>query len=121
MQAELAPTPKAPADARRALEPVMRSLSPEASSQLEVVVTELVSNAVIHSNDGPIELRVELEEDLARVEVCDHGDGFEAPDEPRSRFPETGGFGLVLVDRLARRWGVRRDDGATIVWTELAT
>ena len=110
MEAVLPPTPKAPAVARRAMEPVTRALSSEACNQLQVVVTELVSNAVLHSNDGPIGLR---------VEVTDHGDGFEAPDDPQSRFPDTGGFGLVLVDRLARRWGVRHDDGATIVWSEL--
>ena len=119
MEAVLPPTPKAPAVARRAMEPVTRSLSSQASNQLQVVVTELVSNAVLHSNDGPIGLRVELEDDVALVEVTDHGDGFEAPDDPQSRFPETGGFGLVLVDRLARRWGVRHDDGATVVWSEL--
>ena len=83
------------------------------------MVSELVSNAVLHSSAGPIGLRVELGEDLARVEVSDRGNGFEAPDEPCSRFPERGGFGLVLVDSLARRWGVRRDDGATVVWSEL--
>jgi anti-sigma regulatory factor (Ser/Thr protein kinase) len=119
MHAVLSPTASAPAAARRALEPVTRALSPQASNQLEVVVTELVSNAVLHSSDGPIGLRVELEEDLARVEVSDRGEGFDAPEDPHSRFPETGGFGLVLVDRLARRWGVRHDDGATVVWSEL--
>jgi anti-sigma regulatory factor (Ser/Thr protein kinase) len=119
MEAVLPPTPSAPAAARRAVEPVARALSAQASNQLQVVVTELVSNAVLHSNDGPIGLSVELEDEVARVEVRDHGVGFEAPQDPHSRFPETGGFGLVLVDRLARRWGVRHDDGATVVWSEL--
>jgi anti-sigma regulatory factor (Ser/Thr protein kinase) len=119
MRAILSSTAAAPAAARQAIEPLTRSLSPQAASELLVVVTELVANAVRHSRDGDIGLEVELDEELARVEVTDPGEGFEAPEEPRSAYPETGGFGLVLVDKLARRWGVRRDRDSTVVWSEL--
>jgi anti-sigma regulatory factor (Ser/Thr protein kinase) len=119
MRTILSSSAAAPAAARRAIEPITRSLSARAASELLVVVTELVSNAVRHSRDGAIGLEVELEEGLARVEVTDPGEGFEAPEKPRSAYPERGGFGLVLVDRLARRWGVRRDRDSTVVWSEL--
>lgn len=119
MRAILSSSVGAPAAARRALEPMTSSLSPRAASELLVVVTELVANAVRHSRDGCIRLNVELDDDLARVEVTDRGDGFQPPAKPQSEHPERGGFGLVLVDRLARRWGVRRDDQSTVVWSEL--
>ena len=119
MRAILSSSAGAPAAARRALEPVTRSLPPRAASELLVVVSELVANAVRHSRDGCIRLNVELEDDLARVEVTDPGNGFEPPARPQSSDPERGGFGLVLVDRLARRWGVRRNDDSTVVWSEL--
>lgn len=119
MRATLSSTAAAPAAARQAIEPITRSLSPQAAHQLLLVVTELVANAVCHSNDGAIRLEVQLEEEHARVEVTDPGNGFERPEEPQSAYPETGGFGLVLVDKLARRWGVRRDDDSTVVWSEL--
>jgi anti-sigma regulatory factor (Ser/Thr protein kinase) len=119
MRAILSSTAAAPAAARRAIEPIARSLPPRAASELLLVVTELVANAVRHSRDGAIGLEVELDDELARVEVTDPGDGFDPPEKPRSAYPERGGFGLVLVDRLARRWGVRRDRDSTVVWSEL--
>lgn len=52
-----------------------------------------------------------------RVEVRDRGAGF-VPGrlEPQGA---DGGYGLLLVDRLASRWGVEAADG-TAVWFELA-
>ena len=56
-----------------------------------------------------------------RVEVRDGGGGFD-PGTPRPRSGEEaagyGGYGLFLVERMASRWGVERDDG-TLVWFEL--
>jgi hypothetical protein len=31
---------------------------------------------------------------------------------------ENGGFGLFIVERLTRRWGVTREDRRTRVWFE---
>jgi anti-sigma regulatory factor (Ser/Thr protein kinase) len=81
---------------------------------LKLLVSELVSNAVLHGGSGgPVELRATWNSEI-RVEVQDHGGGF-AP-KPRERAPDaTGGFGLYLVGRLADRWGVE-SDGSTTVW-----
>jgi anti-sigma regulatory factor (Ser/Thr protein kinase) len=87
---------------------------------VEVLMTELVSNAVMHP--GPeagdsVDLHFAVAPDRIRVEVCDSGEGF-APgelEEPRTR---PGGYGLLMVDRGSSRWGASRDDG-NCVWFEL--
>jgi hypothetical protein len=56
-----------------------------------------------------------LTDGILRLEVEDPGTaGVIAPREPTL----DGGYGLHLVDRLAHRWGVERED-RTRVWVEL--
>jgi anti-sigma regulatory factor (Ser/Thr protein kinase) len=52
------------------------------------------------------------------VEVCDEGPGFE-PIGRTAGQDDTSGWGLYLVDQMADRWGVAREDAATRVWFEL--
>lgn len=106
--------------ARRALSSFEDDLTAEARGRLALVVTELVANAVMHSPGEGFWIRLDLaaKRDTVRVEVTAPGSGFEPPRAPTRRERE-GGFGLVLVDRLADRWGV--DGGrATRVWAEIA-
>ena len=84
---------------------------------VKLLVTELVTNSFRHAGAGKeavIELRVRATPQTVRVEVEDPGPGFEP--EPREPGRE-GGFGLVLVDELADRWGVQRE--RPCVWFEL--
>ncbi len=85
---------------------------------LRLLVTELVGNSVRHGNADSIELRVEVGRDRVRTAVTDDGRGFDpaAVDGPRE---DQTGWGLVMVDRLAERWGVDRDAGSTRVWFDL--
>jgi anti-sigma regulatory factor (Ser/Thr protein kinase) len=89
-------------------------------NNVRLLVSELVTNSVRHSQTGasdPIELRLAVFADRLRVEVSDHGSGFQR----RVRTPERGsgsGWGLYLVDQLADRWGVSRDE-TTHVWFEI--
>jgi len=53
---------------------------------------------------------------LLRVDVVDHGHGFEPGAAGRESL---GGWGLTLVEGLADRWGVLHD-GETRVWFEMA-
>lgn len=81
-----------------------------------LVVSELVDNAFRHGTGVPV-LAVSGSPELVRAEVTGGGDGVPAP---RPSGP-TGGWGLVLVDRLSLRWGTDLlPVGGKVVWCELA-
>ena len=86
---------------------------------LVLLVSEVVSNAVLHSNarpDTPILLTTSVTEDAIRVTVTDTGDGFlPKPSKPAMT---GGGYGLYILGKTARRWGADRV-GGTRVWFEL--
>lgn len=91
----------------------------EALAELRLIVSELVTNAVRHglAREGWIELAIAVDRGKARVDVTDGGGGFAPPRELPAP-EEPGGWGLVVVDRLASNWGI--DGGAsTRVWAEL--
>jgi anti-sigma regulatory factor (Ser/Thr protein kinase) len=97
-----------------------RELGENTLATLTLLVSELVTNAVIHpeiDDPGDIQLRARFAGDVIRVEVTDGGDGF----EPRPRDPTRSdrGYGLYLLEKQAERWGVERADGTT-VWFELS-
>jgi anti-sigma regulatory factor (Ser/Thr protein kinase) len=81
----------------------------------ELLVSELVTNAVMHGR-GTITLRAHLDEDRLLVEVIDEGGGFERTIRNRE-FDSVGGRGLAIVDAEASRWGIH--EGTTHVWFEL--
>ena len=110
----------APGAAREALDAVLFDrVDSDVLAELRLVVSELVTNAVRHGPpDGDaVELMVTLGGDVARIEVADGGSGFEPP--ARGPAPENpGGWGLVVVDRLASRWGIE-GGRSTRVWAEV--
>lgn len=79
----------------------------------KLLVSELVSNALVHGT-GAIELRVDVETDLVRVEVSDQGNVSIAPSPTPGAH---GGWGLRIVEELADEWGVL--EGSTRVWFRL--
>jgi anti-sigma regulatory factor (Ser/Thr protein kinase) len=86
-----------------------------------LLVTELVSNAVRHAGvgaDGTLEVELRRWPQRVRVEVVDPGTDFRRI-PPRSSTDVPGGWGLVLVDRIAARWGVGRGPSRTCVWFEV--
>ena len=96
-----------------------REIDDAALAALKLLVSEVVSNAVIHStapSAAEITLRARLLEHLVRVEVIDQGSGFAA--ESRVPSAQTGGYGLYLLTREAASWGVHVD-GSTCVWFEV--
>ncbi|MGZ6671562.1 MAG: ATP-binding protein [Solirubrobacteraceae bacterium] len=109
----------APASARAAVTQRLGDrLSPGLLADLRLVVTELVTNAVKYGPGRPVKLQLMVESPTAvRGVVAD--DGAPTTELRMADAPgEAGGFGLHLVDRLARRWGVY--EGSTHVWFELA-
>ncbi|MFE7315752.1 ATP-binding protein [Streptomyces sp. NPDC057555] len=86
-----------------------------------LVLSELLTNAVRHAHVSPgreIETRYLREANGLRIEVHDASD--ELPVLGPSA--ETGGWGLLLVDQLATRWGVaERDFVGKLVWAVVTT
>jgi anti-sigma regulatory factor (Ser/Thr protein kinase) len=94
-------------------------LDPSACNTLMLLVSELVSNAVIHSRgplEEPIALGAKKTETGVRITVTDAGEGFTPV--PRKPGVTQGGYGLYLVHKTAESWGVDRV-GGTRVWFEL--
>jgi anti-sigma regulatory factor (Ser/Thr protein kinase) len=115
--------PLAASEARHAFAAAEDSLSEDERQPMLLMLTELVTNAVRHGgarNGEPVTVTLERWPGLLRVSVSDPGSGFQwRPPDPR-RPPEEGGYGLVLVDRMARRWGVEPRADSTTVWFELS-
>jgi anti-sigma regulatory factor (Ser/Thr protein kinase) len=91
------------------------SLDRDELDRAKLVVSELVSNAVMHGS-GQITVRGQLNEDRLLVEVVDEGTGFEWEIREHD-FDRVGGWGLAIVDAVASRWGVH--EGTTHVWFEI--
>lgn len=89
----------------------------ELTADAELVVSELVTNALLHGSP-PVTLRVEVDADTVRVEV---GDGSRrAPLRALARAEAMTGRGLSLVAALAREWGVLPAPDGKVVWCELS-
>lgn len=81
----------------------------------ELVVSELMSNAVVHGR-GRIGLQLHDTGDGLRIEVFDANP---APPITREANPgRVGGFGMHIVDRLAH-WGWRPTPSGKVVWARL--
>ncbi|KUO16067.1 hypothetical protein AQJ91_38110 [Streptomyces dysideae] len=105
-------------EARRALRELLRHWGRPGRSEIaELLTSELVTNALVHTDHdavltatvGPRGLRVEVRDFVAR--------------RPRLRVPDaddgTHGRGLVLVQSLADAWGVKAHGVGKAVWFEL--
>ncbi|MEA2495562.1 MAG: hypothetical protein QOJ29_3473 [Thermoleophilaceae bacterium] len=84
---------------------------------MELIVTELVTNAVRHGPGGPVELAINAGGNGFRGEVADPGPGIERTKLVRRRANEEGGRGLFLVDALSNSWGLSSDRSR--VWFEV--
>ena len=85
-----------------------------------LMLAELMINAVLHGGVGAgedVRVDVEIADRTVTFSVFDPGPGFEppAPDAPGP----AAGFGLIIVGRLAQRWGVDRGAAGTRVWFAL--
>ncbi|WP_326686629.1 MULTISPECIES: ATP-binding protein [unclassified Streptomyces] len=89
----------------------------------QLVISEFVTNAVLHTDSGRIGCSLHLDGERLRIEVSDEGAEGCAP-QPRIATPEeVNGRGLQLVGALAERWGVSSGDArcGRVVWAELGT
>ena len=112
------PAEDAPAQARAALEVFDQILSPDVLEDLQLVVSELVTNSVKFGPKRPITLALTVGKDgLVSGEVIDQGDSEQRTVEMTPEPTVSGGWGLHLVDQVAQRWGVH--EGSTHVWFEI--
>ncbi|MEU5194460.1 SpoIIE family protein phosphatase [Streptomyces scabiei] len=86
-----------------------------ASFVVELVVSELVTNAIRYGN-APVCLRLIQERGLI-VEVSDGG--HTSPHLRRAAMEDEGGRGLFLVAQLTQRWGTRYTSTGKTIWTEV--
>jgi len=123
LSATFAGGPYAAAAARRALGGLGELVGDRRLDDIALLVSELVTNSVRHGGAGEddrLELAALRAGKRLRVEVTDRGPGFTRRARPSRPADAVGGWGLMLVERLADRWGVERDGDATVVWFELS-
>jgi anti-sigma regulatory factor (Ser/Thr protein kinase) len=115
-------TPQAARLARRATRRVLASWQLAALREpAELIVSELVANAIRHARTGGNKVGLQLEADgtWMRIEVHDSD-----PRPPQPRTPaalDESGLGLTIIEATAGRWGVRKTGEGKAVWADLHT
>jgi anti-sigma regulatory factor (Ser/Thr protein kinase) len=104
--------------ARRALDPLEGGVPDLVLRNARLLTTELVTNVVRHVAHGQVHLAVTRANGTVRVEVGDDGEGFHRGGAPADPERESG-WGLVLIQRAAQRWGTTLEDDRFAVWFEL--
>jgi len=114
------PSLQAPGRARRVVDEFTADLDPDTSDKLRLLASELVTNAVTHSDapsDHAVVLEMVMSADNVRLVVSDGGGGFERQGYPN--VADFGGWGLWLVEQLSTAWGTEVD-GDHRVWLDFA-
>lgn len=84
---------------------------------LVLIISELVTNAVVHTGCPAVLRMLFAAEGGVRVEVADTSD---RPPQPRhAEGEDTNGRGLELVDGLADRWGWQPEGAGKSIWCEV--
>jgi anti-sigma regulatory factor (Ser/Thr protein kinase) len=112
-------SPEAGTALRRAVRSLDVFLEADKGEEMQLLVTELATNGVKHGSSGDanrITLDAKVDDGGLHVSVSDRGEGFTPAPRPADR-SEPGGWGLMLVEGIADRWGVER--GPSRVWFEL--
>jgi anti-sigma regulatory factor (Ser/Thr protein kinase) len=120
---ELPASLESAADARRRLSAEIGAVPAAVAQDVRLMTTELITNAVRHGGlpDGArIHVRGYQLRDRIRIEVVHPGAGLPAGFRPPApAMGETSGWGLVLVEHVADRWGTSEGSGDACVWFEI--
>ncbi len=93
--------------------------------EVELLVSELVTNAVRHSDSGRrahgvVRLVVADDGHALHVAVIDEGSSEHVPRMRPLSADSDGGRGLWLVDQIASEWGAYEDRAGHVVWFQVA-
>jgi anti-sigma regulatory factor (Ser/Thr protein kinase) len=118
---ELAAHPGSPAQARRLTRARLAgwAASEDTCDTAALVISELVTNAVVHTASTVVICELQDGVDIVRIAVRDEGC---APTEPHpcaQRTEEEQGRGLLLVETLCRSWGAQESGTGLLVWAEV--
>ena len=115
---ELPIRPESAGRAREAVGEFRDHLDESSFLDLRLMVSELVSDAVLTEagSEQKIAIRIETRDRRIHVEVQEGAIAYRL----RSRRPEPGeaGWGMYLTGVLADRWGIRHDDDRGCVWLQ---
>jgi hypothetical protein len=118
IEVELPVDPGSSRRARECLEPLRKNVDEAIFVDLRLIVSELVAEAIGRAQTHNLALSCELRDDHVWVTVAEGADAFRLsphPSEPGAR-----GWSIYLVQRLTRRWGIRRENARTSrVWFEM--
>jgi anti-sigma regulatory factor (Ser/Thr protein kinase) len=87
----------------------------------ELLTSELVTNAVRHpiaGEDALIRIGIEVDPRTVRVSVVDAGEGFDVSKVASKPPDNERGWGLVLIEAVADRWGIDASPPHS-VWFEI--
>ena len=105
--------------ARHAVQELLEAWDLESlSGTVPLVVTELVANAVLHT-DGPVDLEVDRLEGAGGVRVSVFDSSPVLPVVPTASVSSMTGRGLLLVRSLASGFGFRPEGQGKVVWAEV--
>jgi anti-sigma regulatory factor (Ser/Thr protein kinase) len=103
---------------RRTLAWLLRhSVEREPADAAVLIISELVTNAVLHSGSRVIGCTLRLDSGLLHIEVTDQGAGQREPVIREPAADDVSGRGLLLVSTLSKAWGVTPAiPGGRTVW-----
>ena len=112
------------ADARRRVRRQLRrwAFPADICDTAQLLVSELFTNAVLHTDSSRVSCVLRAGGSRLRVEVRDDGSGAGEPLPCWATPEDEHGRGLLLVDTFAEEWGVDRGTGhgaGCVVWFEL--
>ena len=100
--------------ARRFATSVLRGASTEILEAVELMVSELATNCIRHTNSG-FDLTIIRSGPEIRVEATDHAGGTPTMRSPKPTDPS--GRGLKIIDMLSAGWVVQSESGTgKTVW-----
>ena len=110
---ELDPKPRSAATARRYVLERLGPLDPETGGTLELLTSELVTNAILHART-PLVLGVARS--VEHILVCVGDRNLVRPRQQPYSEERTDGRGIVILEALAERWGIATDERGKVVW-----